>query len=219
MLPAKRPKKPKAVPDPLEERFGLARRKLPPQVAAALETLMAENAAMAQRVAEAEALADHDPLTPCVNRRAFLRALQQSMSYAERYGVESAVLYIDLDGFKALNDAYGHAVGDACLTHIARVLCAQVRDSDVVGRLGGDEFGVILNHVSPAEAKRKAASLAEAIVNAPAVVAGVSHRVGASIGVHAFAGPEDPELAIARADESMYAEKHARKRAAAAIGG
>jgi diguanylate cyclase (GGDEF)-like protein len=213
VLPFKRPRKPV---DPLEQRFGLRRKALKPEVRAALDALQEENAELARRLAAAEAVADHDPLTPCVNRRAFLRALRQSMSYSERYKTAAAVLYVDLDGFKALNDNFGHAAGDAVLTHIARLLCAQVRDSDVVGRLGGDEFGVILNHVSAAEAERKAASLAEAISALPADVAGVRHRIGASIGVHAFVGPEDPELALARADEHMYAAKHARKRAAAA---
>jgi diguanylate cyclase (GGDEF)-like protein len=216
MLPFKRPKKPA---DPLKERFGLARKALKPAVRAALDELLEENAELARQLAEAETLADNDPLTPCVNRRAFLRALRQSMSYAERYKTSSAVLYVDLDGFKALNDAYGHAAGDAVLTHIAHVLCSQVRDSDVVGRIGGDEFGIILNHVSAAEAARKAGSLMDALNAAPAVVAGVTHRVGASIGVHAFTALEDPEVALARADEEMYAAKHARKRAAAAAEG
>jgi diguanylate cyclase (GGDEF)-like protein len=212
VFPFKRLKKPI---DPLKERFGLKRRALKREVRAAFDALLVENAELARRVAAAEMLADHDPLTPCVNRRAFLRALRQAMSYAERYRTEGAVLYVDLDGFKALNDRYGHAAGDAVLTQVAQVLCAQVRDSDTVGRLGGDEFGIILNHVSAAEAARKAGALAEAIGGSPATVAGVAHRVAASIGVYAFAGPEDPEIALARADEHMYAAKHARKRAGA----
>ncbi|NWG54238.1 MAG: GGDEF domain-containing protein [Hydrogenophilaceae bacterium] len=201
--------------DPLRARFGLRRKALKPAVRAAFDALLEENARLAARLAEAEALADRDPLTQAGNRRAFMRALHQAMSYAERYGTPAAVLFIDLDGFKAVNDGFGHAAGDAVLIHVARLLHAQVRESDVVGRIGGDEFGVILQHASLEDAHRKAEALMRAFEAQPATHAGVTHRVTASIGVHGFAGLEDPEIALARADEAMYAAKHLRKRDAA----
>ncbi|MGE0828418.1 MAG: GGDEF domain-containing protein [Hyphomonadaceae bacterium] len=217
MLGGKGPKK--AQPsDPLEARFGLKRRALKPALAAAFDALMAENAELARRLTDAENFADHDTLTPCMNRRAFMRALHQAMSFAERYKTPGAVCFIDLDGFKAVNDQFGHAAGDAVLVHVARVLRAQVRESDSVGRLGGDEFGIILVHAGLEEARRKAAAIEEALRATPAEFAGVSHRVGASIGVHGFTSVEDVEIALARADEAMYAEKHARKRAGANAG-
>ena len=196
---------------PLLERLGLKRRDLSPAVLEAIAKLAAECDSLAERLEVAETLADRDSLTPAFNRRAFLRELHRTMSEVERYRTPAAVLYLDLDGFKAVNDGYGHAAGDAVLRHIGRLLIDSVRESDVVGRLGGDEFGVILNRASAEEARAKAQGLAEAINYSAIMHAGVAHRVSASIGVHAIAAPEDPETAIARADEAMFADKHARR--------
>jgi|CXWL01.1.fsa_nt_gi diguanylate cyclase (GGDEF)-like protein len=176
-----------------------------------LAQIVAERDALAARLEAAEAVADRDTLTPTFNRRAFMRELHRTMSEVERYKSQAAVLFIDLDGFKAVNDAYGHAAGDAVLKQLGRLLVDSVRESDVVGRLGGDEFGIILNRAPPDEARAKAASLGERVNAAAIVHAGITHRVRVSIGVHAIATVEDPELAVARADEAMYADKHARR--------
>lgn len=176
-----------------------------------LERLVAERDALQQRLADAEALADRDTLAPVLNRRAFMRELHRTMSEVERYHTPAAVLFIDLDGFKALNDNYGHAAGDAVLTHVGRLLLDSVRESDVVGRLGGDEFGVILNRAGADEARAKAAALHEKMQASHLIHAGIAHRVRASVGVHPIAFVEDPELAVARADEAMYADKYARR--------
>lgn len=196
---------------PLLQRLGLGRRDLSEAGLAALAGLSAECDSLRERLAAAEALADRDALTPTFNRRAFLRELHRTMSEVERYKTPAAVLYIDLDGFKALNDNYGHAAGDAVLRHVGRMLADSVRESDIVGRLGGDEFGVILNHASAEEARVKAAALSAAINNSAIMHAGQAHRIALSIGVHAIALAEDPETAIARADEAMYVDKHARR--------
>ena len=176
-----------------------------------LEQLAAEREELTQKLAAAEDLADRDTLTPTLNRRAFLRELHRTMSEVERYKSPAAVLYIDLDGFKALNDSHGHAAGDAVLRQVGRLLVDQVRESDIVGRLGGDEFGLILNRAPADEARVKAQSLIDKINSCTLVHAGVAHHVRASIGMHAIAIVEDPETAIARADEAMYADKHARR--------
>lgn len=202
--------------NPLLRALGLARKDLSPAGIAALERLAAERDALAAKLAAAEALADRDALTPTLNRRAFMRELHRTMSEVERYRTPAAVLYIDLDGFKALNDGYGHSAGDAVLTQLGRLLLDNVRESDVVGRLGGDEFGVILNRAPAEEAHAKAWSLSELINSTTITYAGVRHRIRASTGVHAIAAVEDPEAAIARADEAMYADKHARRLGAAA---
>lgn len=178
---------------------------------AALALLAAERDALKSQLAEAKALADRDALAPVLNRRAFLRELHRAMSEVERYRTPAAVLYIDLDGFKSLNDSYGHSAGDAVLTYVGRLLMDSVRESDVVGRLGGDEFGVILNRAAADEARAKAAQLSDKINAGVLTYAGVAHRVRASVGVHAIAMVEDPESAIARADEAMYAAKYARR--------
>lgn len=193
------------------QRLGLSRSDVSESGLKVLARLAAERDQLAERLAAAEDLADRDTLTPTLNRRAFLRELHRTMSEVERYKTPAAVLYVDMDGFKALNDAYGHAAGDAVLRHVGRLLSDSVRESDIVGRLGGDEFGVILNHAPAEEARIKAATLND-MLNAGAVMhAGVLHRTRASIGVHAIAMVEDPETAIARADEAMYADKHARR--------
>lgn len=195
----------------LLQELGLSRRDISSAGLRALERLAAERDALAARLAAAEELADRDALAPVFNRRAFLRELHRTMSEVERYKTPAAVLYIDLDGFKALNDGYGHSAGDAVLRHVALLLLDSVRESDVVGRLGGDEFGVILNRANAAEAAAKAQVLSDRINSSAIVFAGVPHHVRASIGAHAIAMAEDPETAIARADEAMYADKHARR--------
>ena len=121
-----------------------------------IETLRAE-------VERLRLLADHDTLTPVLNRRAFVRELSRTIAYCRRYGATAAVLYLDLDGFKAVNDQFGHPAGDAALVRIAELLTAHVRESDVVARLGGDEFAVLLLQVDAEAAAAKARSLAEAI--------------------------------------------------------
>ncbi len=195
----------------LLQELGLSRRDVSEAAIDAIERLTAERNDLIARLAAAEELADRDTLAPTLNRRAFLRELHRTMSEVQRYSTPAAVIYMDLDGFKALNDAYGHAAGDAVLRHVGMLLLDSVRESDIVGRLGGDEFGVILNRAAPDEARAKAAALINSINTSAILHAGIAHRISASIGVHAIALAEDPETAIARADEAMYADKHARR--------
>jgi diguanylate cyclase (GGDEF)-like protein len=196
-------------------RFGLGVKEMTPRVAAALDTLDQEIAALKSRIAELENLADHDSLIPVLNRRAFVEALQRTTAYVQRYGGEAAVLYIDLDAFKAINDGFGHPAGDAALKHVGRLLLDNVRESDTVGRLGGDEFAVILAQSDFAAACAKAAALKAAIAATPAIHEGVAHRLSASIGVHPIARSEDAEAALARADEAMYASRKSAPQLAA----
>lgn len=203
----------------LLQELGLSRRDVSDAGLAALERLTAERDHLAERLAIAEELADRDTLAPVFNRRAFLRELHRTMSEVERYKTPAAVIYIDLDGFKQLNDDFGHAAGDAVLAHVGRMLLDSVRESDVVGRLGGDEFGIILNRANADEAHAKAEAMSTQLNNSAIIHAGQPHRVRASFGVHAIAIVEDPETAIARADEAMYAEKHARRAQTAAFAG
>ncbi|MDZ4690210.1 GGDEF domain-containing protein [Terricaulis sp.] len=199
--------------------LGLERRDVSAAALAALERLSAERDALAEKLAAAEALADRDSLSPVFNRRAFLRELHRTMSEVERYKSSAAVLYVDLDGFKALNDSYGHAAGDAVLRQVGMLLLDSVRESDVVGRLGGDEFGIILNRASAEEAHAKATSLNAKVNSAVILHEGMAHRIRASFGVHAIALVEEPETAIARADEAMYADKYARRAQTQAFAG
>jgi diguanylate cyclase (GGDEF)-like protein len=180
--------------------------------AAVIARLKAELAATQARLAEAERLADHDALAPVLNRRAFLRELQRTIAYCERYGAEASLVFFDLDGFKAVNDTHGHAAGDAALRAVATILSAHVRESDLVGRLGGDEFGVILAQADNAAAVVKAASLAQQIEAETILFEGRSVRVGASFGVRSFEKGVDAAQMMAEADAAMFVRKGARKR-------
>lgn len=172
--------------------------------------LAAENAALKARVAALEAriedlqrLADSDPLTPLPNRRHFLRAVAACVARVARHGTPAAVLFVDVDGLKAINDAHGHGAGDDVLIHIAWLLRQRVRGSDVVARIGGDEFGVLLEHVAPSAAAEKARLLARAVAETP--LRGIP--VAVSIGVAPLAAGDSAEAALARADGEMYRVK------------
>ena len=117
------------------------------------------------QIAELEARADVDPLTDILNRRGFDRELKRSLAYISRYGTDAALVFLDLDGFKGVNDRHGHAAGDALLKAVARELTGRVRASDVVARLGGDEFVVLLWNVNATQALAKARDLETVIAS------------------------------------------------------
>jgi diguanylate cyclase (GGDEF)-like protein len=175
-----------------------------------IAALTREVEALRAEVERLRLLADHDTLTPVLNRRAFVRELSRTIAYCRRYGVPAAVLYLDLDGFKQVNDQFGHPAGDAALVRVAELLVAHVRESDVVARLGGDEFAVLLLQVDAEAAAAKARSLAEAIAAEPFVFEGRSGRLGGSFGVRAFDNHTDPEAWLAEADAAMFVRKRAR---------
>ncbi len=161
------------------------------------------------RLDSAERAADQDQLLPVLNRRAFVRELTRHIAFSARYGAPASLVYFDLDGFKRINDAYGHAAGDAVLSHFAATLMSQVRESDIVGRLGGDEFGVILTHAAEDQADRKAAALLEHLNASPALWNGQILPVGVSYGAFELKPGQSAETALARADEAMYSTKRA----------
>src|SRR5687767_9429642 len=113
-------------------------------LAVEVERLRTQLAAAQARIAELEAKADTDALLDIPNRRGFERELRRSLAYVRRYSASAALIYLDLDQFKPVNDRHGHAAGDRVLQAVAVALRRSVRESDVVARLGGDEFGVLL---------------------------------------------------------------------------
>jgi diguanylate cyclase (GGDEF)-like protein/PAS domain S-box-containing protein len=144
-------------------------------------------------------LADHDPLTGLLNRRGIDRALAQHVARGRRYGAEGALLVLDLDGFKTVNDTLGHAAGDELIVTCARALRNRLRETDILARLGGDEFAVLL----PAEGEAEAIVVAQAIVTVIREVTGVT----ASVGVTPFGDEPTTTSAMDRADMAMYAAK------------
>jgi diguanylate cyclase (GGDEF)-like protein/PAS domain S-box-containing protein len=155
-------------------------------------------------------LADHDPLTGLLNRRGFARALDVQLAHARRYGTGGAVLVLDLDGFKEVNDTFGHETGDGLLVEVADLLRSGTRTSDVVARLGGDEFAVLLP-TGDAEAARGAAAAIEALLDGRGPVDGSDGlRVSASVGAATIAPEDQAAGLLARADRAMYRAKAAR---------
>ena len=177
---------------------------------AEIERLRAEIAALTARAEAAEALADHDVLTRALNRRGFMGVLNRSMAYCRRHEVEAALLYLDMDGFKGVNDSLGHAAGDAALTAVADLLLANVRESDAVGRLGGDEFALLLMNAGAYEGREKAKRLAASLETEGFVWEGSTVALGGSFGVRAYAGQTDPEVWLSEADAAMWLRKKAR---------
>ena len=163
-------------------------------------------------------LADHDALTGLFNRRRFEEELDRALAAAERYGRRGAILVLDLDGFKYVNDTLGHPVGDELIARLAGTLRSELRESDVIARLGGDEFGVILPEADDAEAGAVASKLLRAVAR-DGVVADSSRsaRVTASIGLAPFDGADglSPEELLVEADIAMYDAKEAGRNQAA----
>lgn len=167
--------------------------------------------AMRARLAELERLADSDALTPLVNRRCFLRSVSRAISDLERHAIPGALLYVDVNRLKWINDRHGHAAGDAALVHIAQLLIAGTRGGDLAGRLGGDEMALLLNHLELAAAEETAERLAEAVAATPLLLAGERIEVAVSIGVTALRRGDAVEDAIARADHAMYGARRERR--------
>ena len=163
------------------------------------------------RILDIEARVDVDPLTDVLNRRGFERELKRSLAYVKRYGTSAALIYIDLDGFKPVNDRHGHSAGDAVLKAIAAALVRSVRASDVVARIGGDQFAVLLWNVNGANAAAKAGALEAAVYGTPVRWSSSTLVVGASAGVVLLGALDAPADVIARADAAMYARKNDRK--------
>jgi diguanylate cyclase (GGDEF)-like protein len=196
---------------------GIGDTELTPKLRQALAGLLNEVEQLKRELGEARArigylerLADEDPLMPVANRRAFVRELTRMMSFTQRYGSGASIVYFDIDSLKQINDRHGHAAGDAALLQVARILLENVRDTDVVGRLGGDELGVLLMQTDQALAEQKAAQLAAAIAAHPLPWQGREIRLGVAFGVHSFSGRETVGDAIDAADRAMYAAKRHR---------
>jgi diguanylate cyclase (GGDEF)-like protein len=159
------------------------------------------------RVTYLEGISVTDELTGLLNRRGFLAELQRALAVARRGGTRGVLMLCDLDGFKLVNDRHGHSVGNEALKQFAALLTSRVRRADAVGRLGGDEFGIILTAATLANARRRAQALRQLVAGTSFVAADASLRLGASFGFVAFDGTENEEDLLNRADLAMYGEK------------
>ena len=163
------------------------------------------------RIERLEASADTDFLLDIHNRRGFERELNRSIAYIKRYHASGALIVLDVDRLKPINDEFGHAAGDRVLKAIVAVLLRNVRSSDEIGRLGGDEFALLLWNMSETDAKAKALSLEQAIDGLSFTFRGRTVTAGASAGV-AILGPHaETGRALEQADSAMYVRKAQRR--------
>jgi diguanylate cyclase (GGDEF)-like protein len=153
-----------------------------------------------------------DALTGLPNRKLFFDRLEASLALSARYARRLALLYLDLDGFKEVNDTMGHEAGDELLKRVGALLAGSVRKSDTVARLGGDEFVVMLNEVTNLG---DAALVGEKLVSALRAPIGLKTgpaTISASVGVSVYPeNGESAELLLQKADQAMYASKHKGK--------
>lgn len=187
---------------------------LPDSAEAALreevDRLTAELARARAEAASLEALAHEDPLTGLLNRRGFLRELSRAVAFRSRYGNPVALLVADLDRLKPINDRFGHGAGDDALRHVSAILRRNLRASDSIGRIGGDEFAMTVWQIDEESAQRKARALQAALAASPLRCGDRPVAVEASFGAVALVPGDTPEAALARADALLYAEKRER---------
>jgi len=186
-----------------------------PQADAALvkanEELSGEIARLRLRILDLEHAADTDPLVPVYNRRAFLREIARAQTVMERYDMLSTIIFFDLNGFKAVNDRFGHGIGDELLTMIGEVLQSGVRDCDMVARLGGDEFGILLFKTDVEVARAKAETLSCRIADQRISMPTGDISIGTAWGVAPCEPRDSVEQILARADRAMYISKRGRE--------
>ena len=163
------------------------------------------------RIDELEASADTDFLLDIPNRRGFERELNRAIAYIKRYHACGALIVLDVDRLKPINDAFGHAAGDQVLKAIVAVLLRHVRSSDVIGRLGGDEFALLMWNLSETDAHAKAASLEQTIDGLQFVFRGRTVTAGASAGVAVLDAHAEAGRALEQADSAMYVRKAQRR--------
>src|SRR5689334_13983650 len=174
-----------------------------------ISCLRGQVAQLQERVEQLDHLAHQDSLIDLPNRRGFLRELERLIARVSRYGAKGAMLFVDVDGLKAINDSFGHRAGDQALIQVADLLASGVRKSDVCARIGGDEFGILLENADEASAHETAGRLIDIIADCELVHDGDELPLSVAIGVGLIEPSDTAETVMARADEEMYRRKAA----------
>lgn len=177
------------------------------QLRAEITRLQRENRTLGIALAEMERVAQRDMLTPLYNRRYFLTALHQRMARVEQEQDRIALVYIDVNGLKSINDRFGHGAGDVVLIEVASRLAETMRRNDVLARIGGDEFGILLDHVNYSEAKAWVRRLKLLIEDEPLLFDGESIALSAAFGMTMLTPGLSAEDLIGQADSAMYRAK------------
>lgn len=171
------------------------------------KALKSENEQLRKQLQEMEQRAHHDALTNLPNRRFFLENLEHRISRCQRYGDVTALLFLDVDNLKMMNDARGHGAGDTVLVHLAQILMDSVRASDMVARIGGDEFALLLDNLDADQVDRKIERLIDRISKTKVDYEGRLLGMSVAIG-YCFVGPKDSVSGLmSRADAAMYEAK------------
>lgn len=171
--------------------------------------LRAEVMRLEAKVEELDRLAHRDALVPLVNRRGMLRELEMMIARHERHGTPAAMLFVDLDDLKMLNDKFGHMGGDAALMKVADKLLQGTRANDCVARLGGDEFCILLDHAGEKDALETAERLVDSIAGEDFLFEGTPIPLSVAIGVTLIEQGDSPATVLLRADKAMYRVKAA----------
>ena len=179
------------------------------ELASEVARLRAEIARLQAMVERLDRLAHLDPLVELPNRRGFMSQLEGLIARVKRYDDDAAMLFVDIDGLKRINDSHGHRAGDEALIRVSQLLVSGVRNGDCVARLGGDEFGILLEHADQAIADETASRLVERIAGSEFSHDGAALQLGVAIGIGVIEPDDDPETVMARADEAMYVKKAA----------
>jgi len=166
-------------------------------------------ARLQERVEQLDQLAHQDSLINLPNRRGFMRELERLIARVDRYGINAAMLFVDLDGLKIINDTFGHRAGDGALIEVANLLAKGVRHSDVVARIGGDEFGILLEASDEDAAHETATRLVDQICGCEFSHDGEVLPLSVAIGVGMIDALDTAEAVMDRADEAMYRRKAA----------
>jgi diguanylate cyclase (GGDEF)-like protein len=181
----------------------------PAQLLEEIARLRGEISRLESKVEELDRLAHLDPLVPLFNRRGMLRELETMIARHDRHGAPAAVLFVDLNDLKLLNDQYGHMGGDAALVRVAEKLVEGTRTNDCVARLGGDEFCVLLDHADQKSALETAERLVAIIADGECLFEGSPMSLSVAIGVTLIEKGDTPATVLARADKAMYRVKAA----------
>jgi diguanylate cyclase (GGDEF)-like protein len=169
-----------------------------------------ENLQLKARVAELERLVATDTLTPLYNRRYLVEELDRWCWRAHRYGGTYGLLFMDIDRFKQVNDTHGHNAGDAVLIGVAEALQAATRKSDIVARMGGDEFAILLDSIGMERLLLKLASMRQLLTALPVKTAGPVLKIDVSVGPCLIESGSRPSEVLIEADRAMYADKRSK---------
>ena len=178
-------------------------------LAAEVAELRAEVTRLQAKFDQLDQLAHQDVLIGLPNRRGFMRQLEQLIARVHRYNETAAMLFVDVDGLKLINDNFGHKAGDEALTFVAELLVRGVRKSDYVARIGGDEFGILLDHADEGSAAETAQRLVSQIAGCEFCYDEHCLPLSVAIGFSLIASGDTSDEVIERADLAMYAEKAA----------